>query len=667
MINNRVLFKILLTVVLVIGFLIKGLCLPSRSKNIIFEGIEIDTKEIINNSGKISFFDKIENSNAPKFIKLDDSVIIRTEGHFLELKCEAEGNPIPNITWYKDGVTPPPRQNGMIIYTQWTMRLEHLMIMDSARDPFWYYFEEILQDVTTLEGTTISFRCGEPMGIMYDSIQWRYHNATVGNVDVENLEDGIIIKNKSFDNDNFNELKLNNVTQLDEGWYTCVFTLSIRTNDSSPEPNIFSIYRSAYLKVIKKSEIRNVKTYQLQEYQLAALGISIVLVIFVCVIMLVRNQRENMESVARQSDSNGMIIQWTKKIIIEKQQNPSKEVFQPIVQIEKQKSKYTTQDQACLTEYELPLDLHWEFSRDRLSLNKTLGEGEFGKVIRGEIDINLCDNVKNTVAVKMLKDGHIDTDMIDLVSEMEIMKMIGKHVNVISLLGCCTQDGPLFILMEFALHGNLRDFLRKHRPLLSYEPVIGANFDDTLMAKDLLSFAYQVAKGMEYLASKKYIHRDLAARNVLVTEDFVMKIADFGLAKDIQNQEYYRKTTNGRLPLKWMAPEALSRGLYTIQSDVWSYGVLLWEIMTLGDRPYPSVPNMEVLLDLLKSGHRMEKPFYCSQEIYSVMQDCWNIDPSHRPAFNEVMKCLDEILSVTSDLEYVDFRLPQVDTPPTSV
>jgi fibroblast growth factor receptor 3 len=96
--------------------------------------------------------------------------------------------------------------------------------------------------------------------------------------------------------------------------------------------------------------------------------------------------------------------------------------------------------------------------------------------------------------------------MIDLVSEMEIMKMIGKHVNVISLLGCCTQDGPLFILMEFALHGNLRDFLRKHRPSSGYESAIGANLDDTLMTKDLLSFAYQVAKGMEYLALKKVSH-----------------------------------------------------------------------------------------------------------------------------------------------------------------
>ncbi|CAH1731189.1 unnamed protein product [Aphis gossypii] len=272
----------------------------------------------------------------------------------------------------------------------------------------------------------------------------------------------------------------------------------------------------------------------------------------------------------------------------------------------------------------------------------------------------------NTVAVKMLKDGHTDSDMIDLVSEMEIMKMIGKHLNIINLLGCCTQDGPLYVLMEFALHGNLRDFLRQHRPSSYYEPGIGENLKNTLMEKDLLSFAHQVAKGMEYLSFRKCIHRDLAARNVLVNENLVMKISDFGLARDIQNQEYYRKTTDGKLPLKWMAPEALFLGVYTNQSDVWSYGVLLWEIMTLGGTPYPFVPNVEQLFTLLQSGYRMEKPYYCSREMYLIMQNCWNNNPKNRPKFNELVESLDKILSMATNLEYVDFRLPQLDTPPTS-
>ena len=167
-------------------------------------------------------------------------------------------------------------------------------------------------------------------------------------------------------------------------------------------------------------------------------------------------------------------------------------------------------------------------------------------------------------------EGHTDAEMMDLVSEMEMMKMIGKHVNIINLLGACTQGGPLYVVVEFAPHGNLRDFLRDHRPSSGYEPTIGQEPKEkkTLTQKDLVSFAYQVARGMEYLASRRCIHRDLAARNVLVSDEYVLKIADFGLARDIHCHDYYRKTTDGRLPVKWMAPEALFHRVYTTQSDV---------------------------------------------------------------------------------------------------
>jgi serine/threonine protein kinase len=157
------------------------------------------------------------------------------------------------------------------------------------------------------------------------------------------------------------------------------------------------------------------------------------------------------------------------------------------------------------------------------------------------------------VAVKMLKEGHTDEDVKDLVCEMEVMKMIGTHINIINLLGCCSQDGPLYVIVEYAPHGNLRDFLRKHRPTNYTDAVVHEKEkQQALTQKDLVSFAFQIARGMEYLASRKCIHRDLAARNVLVNDDFVMKIADFGLARDIHSQDYYRKTTDGRLPVKWM-------------------------------------------------------------------------------------------------------------------
>ncbi|CAJ0962826.1 unnamed protein product [Ranitomeya imitator] len=322
---------------------------------------------------------------------------------------------------------------------------------------------------------------------------------------------------------------------------------------------------------------------------------------------------------------------------------------------------------AGVSEYELPEDPRWEVARDRLSLGKPLGEGCFGQVVLAEA-IGLDKEKPNKVtkvAVKMLKSDASEKDLSDLISEMEMMKMIGKHKNIINLLGACTQDGPLYVIVEYASKGNLREYLRARRPPgmeYCYNPSCAP--EELLSFKDLVSCSYQVARGMEYLASKKCIHRDLAARNVLVTEDNVMKIADFGLARDIHHIDYYKKTTNsvyenvhGRLPVKWMAPEALFDRIYTHQSDVWSFGVLLWEIFTLGGSPYPGVP-MEELFKLLKEGHRMDKPTNCTNELYMMMRDCWHAVPSQRPTFVQLVEDLDRIVALSSNQEYLDLVMP---------
>jgi fibroblast growth factor receptor 2 len=198
----------------------------------------------------------------------------------------------------------------------------------------------------------------------------------------------------------------------------------------------------------------------------------------------------------------------------------------PIVRIEKHRATLAgnVNDPNLISEYEFPIDLNWEFPRCNLELGKALGEGAFGKVVMADAHDLVKNSQKTVVAVKMLKEGHTDEDVKDLVCEMEVMKMIGTHINIINLLGCCSQDGPLYVIVEFAPHGNLRDFLRKHRPS-SYTDEKEKE-KQTLTQKDLVSFAYQVARGMQYLASRKCIHRDLAARNVLVSDDFVMKIGE---------------------------------------------------------------------------------------------------------------------------------------------
>ena len=330
-----------------------------------------------------------------------------------------------------------------------------------------------------------------------------------------------------------------------------------------------------------------------------AVGVVVVIYIFH------RLKREKMKKLlAIETARAAVVTQWTKKVIVEKQnlvnsQNVQEPLLMPVVKIEKQKSTVAAEDSngGSISEYELPVDSAWELPREQLTLGNTLGEGAFGKVVRAQTNTGK-PGIPSVVAVKMLKgnfatvferlgslhrwgdivnnqrilvtEGHTDAEMMDLVSEMEMMKMIGKHVNIINLLGACTQGGPLYVVVEFAPHGNLRDFLRDHRPSSGYEPTIGQESKEkkTLTQKDLVSFAYQVARGMEYLASRRCIHRDLAARNVLVSDEYVLKIADFGLARDIHCHDYYRKTTDGRLPVKWMAPEALFHRVYTTQSDV---------------------------------------------------------------------------------------------------
>ena len=297
------------------------------------------------------------------------------------------------------------------------------------------------------------------------------------------------------------------------------------------------------------------------------------------------------------------------------------------------------------------------------------GEGAFGLVLKAEARgiKGKEDQVTVPVAVKMLKEDATDREVRDLIQEMEVMKFIGRHINIINLLGCCTQTGPLYVVVEFAPYGNLRDFLRERRPPCSnYEKVVSLEDNTrTLTYKDLVSFSFQIARGMEYLSSRKCIHRDLAARNVLVSEDWVLKIADFGLTRNVTNIDYYRKTSDGRLPVKWMAPEALFDRLYTTKSDVWSYGVLLWEIFTLGGNPYPSVP-VERLFDLLREGHRMERPPYSSAELYTVMQQCWRQNYEQRPTFGELVARLGRILELTVSEEYLDLKPFETPSPRVS-
>lgn len=315
----------------------------------------------------------------------------------------------------------------------------------------------------------------------------------------------------------------------------------------------------------------------------------------------------------------------------------------------------------------LQVDEQWEFPRENLILEQSLGEGEFGRVVLARArDIGGVRGF-TTVAVKMLKGNWTPAEEQDLLSEFCMLKEV-NHPNVIRLLGgCTTKGGPLYVIVEYAQLGSLLNVLRRSRHMagggadvtvvcnptyMAQEPSLRAleeNAEDPVLGpeipsfSDLISFAYQIAKGMAYLADMKLVHRDLAARNILLAEGNVIKISDFGLSRDVYEGDTYLKKSRGRVPVKWMALESLEDQIYTSKSDVWSFGVVLWEIVTLGASPYPGV-GPEHLFRLLKTGYRMHQPEGCTDELYRMMLSCWQPRPQDRPCFKELKQRLEDIL-----------------------
>ncbi|XP_078379545.1 proto-oncogene tyrosine-protein kinase receptor Ret-like isoform X1 [Oculina patagonica] len=280
-----------------------------------------------------------------------------------------------------------------------------------------------------------------------------------------------------------------------------------------------------------------------------------------------------------------------------------------------------------------PSGRRWEVNREQVNIIKVIGKGAFSQVAKATAWDIRGNGEYTTVAAKMLKANAPESDRKDLLSELELMKKLKPHPHVIKLMGCVTQADPLLVLIEYVPFGDLLGYLRKSRGLNdTYFKDPDVKPQTSLTAEQLMRFAWQVADGMFYLSSRKIIHRDLAARNVLVGEGEKCKVTDFGMARSVHQDDIYTKRSRGRLPAKWTAYEALLYGTYTTQSDVWSYGVLLYEILTVGGSPYPGIKAREIARKL-QEGFRMPKPKHVDSKLYQIMLKCWEENPIDRPTF----------------------------------
>uniref|UniRef100_A0AAQ6A0G5 receptor protein-tyrosine kinase n=1 Tax=Amphiprion ocellaris TaxID=80972 RepID=A0AAQ6A0G5_AMPOC len=298
--------------------------------------------------------------------------------------------------------------------------------------------------------------------------------------------------------------------------------------------------------------------------------------------------------------------------------------------------------------------------RNLLSVGKILGEGEFGSVVEGHL--RRPDGTSEKVAVKTMKlDSFSQREIEEFLNEAACMKDF-NHPNVIRLLGVCLEVGsghfpkPMVIL-PFMKYGDLHSFLLRSR--LGESPLF-------LPTQTLLKFMVDIALGMEYLSGRNFLHRDLAARNCMLRDDMTVCVADFGLSKKIYSGDYYRQGRIAKMPVKWIAVESLADRVFTVKSDVWAFGVTMWEIATRGMMPYPGVQNHEIY-DHLVEGHRLKQPTDCLDELYEIMYSCWRADPLDRPSFPQLREMLEKVTeklpesTSKDDIIYINTSFPEED------
>ncbi|KAG8508565.1 Muscle, skeletal receptor tyrosine-protein kinase [Galemys pyrenaicus] len=297
-----------------------------------------------------------------------------------------------------------------------------------------------------------------------------------------------------------------------------------------------------------------------------------------------------------------------------------------------------------------PKLLSLEYPRNNIEYVRDIGEGAFGRVFQARAPGLLPYEPFTMVAVKMLKEEASADMQADFQREAALMAEF-DNPNIVKLLGVCAVGKPMCLLFEYMAYGDLNEFLRSMSPhtrcSLSHSDLtmrarLSSPGPPPLSCAEQLCIARQVAAGMAYLSERKFVHRDLATRNCLVGENMVVKIADFGLSRNIYSADYYKANENDAIPIRWMPPESIFYNRYTTESDVWAYGVVLWEIFSYGLQPYYGMAHEEVIY-YVRDGNILSCPENCPLELYNLMRLCWSKLPTDRPSFTSIHRILERM------------------------
>uniref|UniRef100_A0A3B3CN94 Ephrin type-B receptor 3 n=1 Tax=Oryzias melastigma TaxID=30732 RepID=A0A3B3CN94_ORYME len=292
--------------------------------------------------------------------------------------------------------------------------------------------------------------------------------------------------------------------------------------------------------------------------------------------------------------------------------------------------------------YEDPNEAVREFAKEIdvscVKIEEVIGAGEFGEVCRGRL--KLPGRREIIVAIKTLKVGYTDRQRRDFLSEASIMGQF-DHPNIIRLEGVVTKSRPVMIVTEFMENGALDSFLRLN--------------DGQFTVIQLVGMLRGIAAGMKYLSDMNYVHRDLAARNILVNSNLVCKVSDFGLSRFLEDDPTdptYTSSLGGKIPIRWTAPEAIAYRKFTSASDVWSYGIVMWEVMSYGERPYWDMSNQDVI-NAVEQDYRLPPPMECPTALHQLMLDCWVKERNLRPKFTQIVATLDKLIRNAASLKVV--------------